>query len=437
MTQAGGQNTTSTPARGPSTNAAGWSAWRVVIAFGVVSLAVDLVADGARSIAGPLLGQLGASALTVGLVTGGSEALGFMLRLISGPAVDRSRRYWGWAIAGYAMTGLSVPLLAVTPFLGTLGLGVAASLIIIERIGKAVRSPAKTVLLAFPASAVGRGRGFAVHKTLDQVGAFSGPLLVAAIIAGTGALWPAFAALALPALVALVLLFWIRHRVPNPAVYEPAEETAATARALEEEAGRDAAGERTDPQPRRLPVTFMLFSASTGLSAFGMVGFGVISFHLSNANLVSLAVVPLVYAAGMLVAALAALASGRVYDAIGGAVLLSVPVLVAAVPLLTLSESLPAVLVGVGLWGAAVGIQDSTVKALVADLVASPRRGTAYGIFAVFQGAGTFAGAALAGALYSTPLILSAVTIPAQVAAFVLLVVVVGRQRRARALSAG
>jgi len=422
----------SAPVRGPSTNAAGWSAWRVVVAFGVVSLAVDLVADGARSVAGPLLGQLGANALTVGLITGGSEALGFILRLISGPAVDRSKRYWGWAIGGYALTALSVPLLALTPFLGTVGLGVAASLIIIERIGKAVRSPAKTVLLSFPASAVGRGRGFAVHKTLDQVGAFSGPLLVAAVIAATGALWPAFAALALPGLVALVLLLWIRHRVPDPSVYELAAETAATARAVGEEASVDAAATvaHAEAPRRRLPVTFVLFSASTGLSAFGMVGFGVISFHLTNANLVTLAAVPLVYAAGMLVAALAALASGRVYDAIGGAVLLSVPVLVAAVPLLTLSRSLPAVLVGVGLWGAAVGIQDSTVKALVADLVASPRRGTAYGVFALFQGAGTFAGAALAGALYSNPVMLSAITIPVQVVAFVLLSVVVRRQHR-------
>jgi len=423
--------------RDRSTNASGWSAWRVVVALGVVSLAVDLVADGARSIAGPLLGELGANALTVGLVTGGSEALGFILRLISGPAVDRSRRYWGWAITGYALTGLSVPLLAITPFLGMLGLGVAASLIIIERIGKAVRSPAKTVLLAFPASAVGRGRGFAVHKTLDQVGAFSGPLLVAAIIAGTGALWPAFAALALPALVALALLFWIRHRVPDPSVYEPAAEIAPTEGAAEEKASVEAGAPSTEAPRRRLPATFLLFSASTGLSTFGMVGFGLISFHLTNANLVTLAVVPLVYAAGMLVAALAALASGRVYDAIGGAVLLSVPVLVAAVPLLTLSQSLPAVLVGVGLWGAAVGIQDSTVKALVADLVAAPRRGTAYGIFAVFQGVGTFAGAALAGALYSNPGMLSTITIPAQVVALVLLGVVVRRQPRATAADLG
>ena len=417
----------------PSINASGWSAWRVVIAFGVVSLAVDLVADGARSIAGPLLGQLGASALTVGLVTGGSEALGYILRLVSGPAVDRSRRYWGWAIAGYALTGLSVPLLAITPFLGVVGLSVAATLIIVERIGKAVRSPAKTVLLAFPASAVGRGRGFAVHKTFDQVGAFSGPLAVAAIIAATGALWPAFAALAIPALVAIALLFWIRRRVPDPSIYEPA--AAAPAAEVPAEASIEAATTtaRAHAPRTKLPGTFLLFSASTGLSAFGMVGFGVISFHLTDASLVALAAVPLVYAAGMLAAAVAALASGRIYDSIGGAVLLSVPVLVAAVPLLTLSQSLPAVLVGIALWGSATGIQDSTVKALVADLVASPRRGTAYGVFAVFQGVGTFAGAALAGGLYANPASLSLITVPVQGLAFVLLLLVVRRQRLARA----
>lgn len=410
------------------TEAPRWSAWRVVIGFGVVSLAVDLVADGARSIAGPLLGQLGASALVVGLVTGGAEALGFGLRLISGPAVDRTRKYWGFAIAGYALTGVSVPLLALTPFLGAVGLTVAAALILIERTGKAIRSPAKTVLLAYAASAVGRGRGFAVHKTLDQVGAFGGPLIVAGIIAVTGALWPAFAWLGIPAIAALVILLWMRARVPDPSIYEP-QPLPAPARVPE--AGSDPQSASAAKAPRGgLRLTFLLFSASTGLCTLGLVGFGVISFHLSQAGIVNLAAVPLVFALGMLAGAVAALASGRVYDRVGGAVLLIVPLLTAGVPLLTFSPTLASVLVGVCLWGAATGIQDSTVKALVADLVAAPRRGTAYGVFAVFQGAGTFAGATLAGALYPDAAALSLVTIPAQALALVLLVVVLGRQRR-------
>jgi hypothetical protein len=395
------------------------SPWRVVVGFGVVSLAVDLVADGAKSLAGPLLGELGASALVVGLVTGGAEALGFGLRLVSGPAVDRTKRYWGFAIVGYVLTAVSVPLLALTPFLGSIGLAAAATLIIVERTGKAIRSPAKTVLLAYPAAAVGRGRGFAVHKLFDQVGALSGPLIVAAIIAITGALWPAFAVLALPALVAMIALLWLRARVPDPSIYEPAV-TAGVAQATN---GRQQRG--------GIPLTFLLFSVSTALTTFGLVGFGLISFHLTEDGLVPLAAVPLVYALGMAVAAVAALASGRAYDRSGAAVLLAVPVMAAAVPALSLAPALLAVLIGVGLWGAATGIQDSTVKALVADLVPAPRRGTAYGVFAVFQGAGTFAGAALAGGLYPDAGLLSLATVPAQVVAFVLLGVVVLRQRAA------
>lgn len=399
-----------------------WTAWQVVIGFGTVSLSADLVADGARSISGPILGELGATALVVGLVTGTAEALGFILRLVSGPLVDRTRRYWDFTIFGYALTGLSVPLLAVAPSLGAMGLTVAAALMLLERTGKAVRTPAKTVLLAYAAGSVGRGRGFAVHKVFDQVGAFSGPLLVAAVIAATGAPWPALAILAIPALVALALLLWMRSRVPDPSLYEPEVNPR-----LQDEGSGIGPRERAAPW-QGLPPAFLLFSLSTGLGMFGLVGFGVISFHLTDAGLVELAAVPLVFAAGMLAAAGTALASGVVYDRVGGAVLLVVPLLVAGVPALSLSPTLGGVLVGVVLWGAATGIQDSTVKALVADLVAAPRRGTAYGVFAVFQGAGAFAGAALAGALYPDAAMLSLVTVPAQAISLALLVTVVRRR---------
>lgn len=395
-----------------------WTAWQVVIGFGGVSLAIDLVADGAKSVAGPLLGELGATALVVGLVTGSAEALGYVLRLVSGPVVDRTRRYWGAAIAGYALTAISVPLLAVTPFLGAAGLTAAAALIVLERVGKAVRSPAKTVVLAFAANAVGRGRGFGVHKLFDQIGAFSGPLLVAAVIAATGMLWPAFALLIIPALLAMALLLWMRSRVPDPSGFEP-------------DAGAPVPG--SVPRPERgISATVVLFSVSTALTALGLVGFGVLSFHLTAIKLVPLAAVPLVFALGMLAAAIAAVVTGRLYDRAGGAVLFVVPLLAAGVPLLVLGDGIGAALVGIVLWGAAMGIQDSTVKALVADLVAPARRGTAYGVFAVFQGVGTFAGAALAGALYPDALAISAVTVPAQAIALVLLVTVVRRQRRDR-----
>ncbi|MEO5533931.1 MAG: MFS transporter [Pseudolysinimonas sp.] len=394
-----------------------WSAWRVVVGFGLVSLAVDLVADGAKSIQGPLLASLGASALVVGIVTGGAEAAGYGLRLVSGPLVDRTKRYWGFAIGGYALTALCIPLLAFTPWIGPAGVVVAATLIVVERVGKAIRSPAKTVLLAHAATAVGGGRGFGVHKLLDQVGAFSGPLIVAAVIAISGAIWPAFAILAIPGLFALAFLLWMRRRVPDPGAF-----SAPLLRSAQPQAAVSSS--------RAIPRSLYLFSLSAAFTSFGLVGFGVMSFHLTDAGLVDVAAVPLVYAVGMAAAAVAAVITGRAYDTFGGAVLLVVPVMVAAIPVLTLSSTFAWVIVGVMVWGAATGVHDSTVKALVADLVPVARRGTAYGVFAVFQGAGTFAGAVVAGALYPDAGTLSIITIPAQIASLVLLIVVVRARRR-------
>ncbi|HEU4755221.1 MAG TPA: MFS transporter, partial [Agromyces sp.] len=201
------------------TRPAGLRPWSMVLGLGFVSLTIDMVSDGAISVGGALLEQLGASATLVGVVTGAATAIALVLRLVTGPWADRTGGYWGFTIVGYAMSAVSVPLLALTPVLGGASLAAASTLILVERTGKAVRGPAKTVLLADAAGVVGRGKGFGVHKLLDQIGAFAGPLLVAAIAAITGALWPAFLALAVPAVVAMVLLAWLRARVPDTSVY--------------------------------------------------------------------------------------------------------------------------------------------------------------------------------------------------------------------------
>ena len=142
--------------------------------FGFVSLAADMVYEGARSMYGPILAALGASAVVVGAVTGAGEAMALVLRLVFGPVADRTGRYWSLTIVGYGLTAVCVPLLALAPRLGSAGLAFAATMILLERLGKAVRSPSKSALLAHVAGAVGRGRGFGVHKALDQVGAFAG-----------------------------------------------------------------------------------------------------------------------------------------------------------------------------------------------------------------------------------------------------------------------
>ncbi len=384
-----------------------WSPWRTVAAFGLVSLAADMVYEGMRSVSGPFLGSLGASALTVGIVTGAGEAIALALRVVTGPLADRSGRYWGLTIAGYAMTAVCVPLLAFTPYLGAAGLAVASLLILLERTGKAVRSPSKSALLAQMAKPVGRGRGMAVHKALDQVGAFAGPLVVAGMLALTGLYWPGFALLAVPGLVAMLLLAQLRRRT---AVLEDAAVAAP---------GESDGGVR---RPARLPRSFYAFALSCAFGTLGLMTFGVIGYHLVEAGLVAAAVVPVVYAMAMGLEAVAALGTGFAYDRVGHRVLLVLPLLIAVVPPLAFAGRVWPALVGVAVWGFATGIQDSTVKALVADLVPATGLATAYGVFAAFQGAAALGGGALAGALYADHLrALVAVVVVLQALSLILL----------------
>ena len=390
----------------------GWQGWRTVLWLGVVSLLVDLVYEGARSITGPFLASLGASALTVGLVTGAGEAAALGFRVFSGPAADRTGRYWRWMVIGYVLTAVCVPLMALAPALGGAGLAFAAAMVLLERTGKAIRSPAKSVLLAVAARNVGRGRGFGVHKALDQTGAFLGPLLVAVVVAVTTYQWAGLLVLALPGAVALGVLAWMHRYVGDP----QHEHIPAGAPLV------------------ALPRTFYVYAVACGLTTMGLMTFGVISFHLVNEHLVTAAVVPVVYAAAMGADALASLGTGFAYDRVGGGTLLLLPVVVALVPALVFTDRVGLAVTGVLLWGAATGVQDSTVKALVADLVPAARLGTAYGAFAAFQAVAALAGGVLAGWLYDErrDVLVAAIGVAQAVALVLLLGVLLRRRHRGK-----
>ncbi|MEV5002356.1 MFS transporter [Nocardioides sp. LML1-1-1.1] len=394
-----------------------WSPWRTVVAFGLVSLTADMVYEGMRSISGPFLGALGASALVVGIVTGAGEAMALLLRLGTGPWADRSGRHWRLTVLGYALTAVCVPLLALAPAVGTAGVALAAALILLERAGKAIRSPAKSALLARVAAGGSLGRAFGVHKALDQVGAFAGPLTVAGVTALTGVLWPGFAVLAIPGAISLVLLAQVARRAPGITAPEEVAPHGAERRGIAAVLGVD------------LPARFHVFSTAAALATAGLMTFGVISFRFVEDDLVPLAAAPVVYALAMATAALAALATGWAFDRVGARVLLVVPVLVAGVPALAFADALAPVLAGVALWGVATGVLDSTVKAQVAAVVPAARRATGYGVFAAVQGLGAVVGGAVAGALVTSHTgLLTVVVAAAQVTALVLLVLTLRRR---------
>jgi len=393
----------------------------------VVSLAADMVYEGARSVTGPLLASLGASAVLVGLISGAGEATALLMRVVFGSWADRTKSYWRLTFAGYALTAVCVPALAITPFLAGAGLALACVLILGERLGKAVRSPAKTALLAHAASAVGLGRGFGVHQALDQIGAVAGPVLVAAVAAAAGTLWPAMAVLIIPGAISMLILVRIWRSMGNPVVggVEPDPiDTAAHSERRESLLSR---------LHGRLPRVFWLFAAASAAISAGLVTFAVISYHLTQDHVVGVAVVPLIYAAAMGAGSLAALGSGWLFDRTRGGALLGLPLIVSAVPVLAFASSPLVAIAGALLWGAAGGVLDSTIKALVADLVPAPRRATAYGVFAAVQGVAAVAGGVMAGALYerSLPILIAAV-VATQIIALILLITTLRRRQKIR-----
>lgn len=364
--------------------------WHFVLVFGIVSLLADMVYEGARSIIGPYLATLGASATVVGLVAGAGEFIGYGLRVVSGYAVGRTRHYWTWTILGYALTVFSVPLIGAT--------GVLAPALLLygtERLGKAVRSPAKDTLLSHAAAQTGRGSAFGVHQALDQTGAVLGPLLLAAVLGWReGDYRLAFAVLAVPGVMVLAVLFWLRHRVPDPLVYEDTE-PAASPRETETSA-------ETVPAalaPDRLPARFWQYAGTIAVLSCGIASFPLLAYHAQTTGLLSDAQVPVLFAVAMFVDGASGLAMGRVYDRRGPLTLVAVPI-AAATSVLAFTHSVLWIWVGVAIWGVVNGVLDSTVKAVVTELVPSQTRAVAFGWLAFVRGAGLLVAGGVLGAAY-------------------------------------
>ena len=357
------------------------SALRFIVWFGIVSAVSDFVYEGARSVIGPFLGDLGASAAVVGLVTGIGEATALVFRLFTGRLADRTGKPWPQTIVGYGLTMVCVPLIAVSN-----GLSSAAVLYNGERFGKAVRTPARDMMLAHASAGVGRGKAFGLHQALDSMGGLLGPLAIAAILALGGGYRLSFALLAVPGAFALVVLGRLRAAVPEPADYDPAASVAESKRL------------RLDTH---LPPRFWLYSAFSAATMLGFSTWAVLAFHLTEQHIVDASLVPVLYAAAMGTAGVAAVGFGRVYDAVGMRGLVVVPFAGAAVPWLSFSHSVAAVVVGAVLWGGAVGVHESTMRAAVTDLVPHARRGAGFGTYTAIYGLAWLAGAAGIGALYS------------------------------------
>ncbi|MDD5116828.1 MAG: MFS transporter [Candidatus Omnitrophica bacterium] len=366
------------------------AAFQLIFLFGLVSLFGDMVYEGARSVNGPYLKTLGANAAIVGLVAGLAEFLGYAVRLASGYFADKTKAYWLFTFIGYGML-VSVPLLSLAGVWQ-----VAVVFIIMERLGKALRSPARDTILSQATKQVGTGIGFAIAEVLDQLGAIAGPLIFAGlfVIIGKGNRNIAdyqfgYSLLWVPLILVLLCIIFAWRRVPEPEALEiPVIKS---------------------PQADKLGKVFWIYTVFTFVTTLGFANFALIGFHFKATGVLTDSQIPLFYAVAMGVDALAALAIGHLYDIFksrrdnekAGLVTLSViPVLSLFIPAFVFSANFYLALAGAIIWGIVMGCHETIMRSAIADLTPLKKRGTGYGIFNSAYGLAIFIGSAIMGLLY-------------------------------------
>lgn len=368
------------------------AAFRFIVALGFVSLFADMTYEGAHSVIGPLLKDLGATATEVGIIAGLGEMIAASLRYFSGKLADKTRAYWTITTVGYFLNLVVVPGLA---FAGNWQ--AAALLVVAERTGKSLRGPARDILLSEATEVVGHGSGFGLHAAMDQTGAVLGPLLVATAVARSHNFGPAFLWLAVPAVGAFVALLFARAMSPHKG------NPPAT------------------PTRKHLPNVFWIYVLAAGLLALGFVDFPLLAFHFQKNSLTQPAVVPLLYAGAMGLNGLTALIFGRLFDRYGiQIIVIGIATSVLTLPFGFLGGTL-GVYVSVACWATGLGAQDATLRSGISQVVSMNKRGTAFGAFNAAYGIFWFLGSVTMGVLYDFSLVALVVFgIVAQLAAAVL-----------------
>ncbi|NCC75113.1 MAG: MFS transporter [Clostridia bacterium] len=364
----------------------------VILFFGLISLLGDLVYEGARGANSQYFSLLGVTAAQVGLVFGIGEFLGYVLRLLAGVWSDKSGRQWVFLFIGYGM-------LAVVPVMGlTQEWPAIVTLLLMERIGKALRNPAKDTLLsavaAHPDSKVGVGLAFGIQEALDQIGAFAGPLIFTGVFlimkaSGVAQYQLAYRLLAVPFALLMLFLAFSHRKVKREQLIPAAP----------------ASGYHT----QHMQKVFWLYTAFTFFATLGLVNFSVIGFHLKAQDVLDDGQITLLYAGAMVVDAGVALLVGRAYDRIkvktglptsGLVILLLIPLVTILLPMLVLGSFVPRIVLGLMAFGIILGLHETIMRSAIADLTPFHKRGTSYGVFNASYGLALLAGAALMGWLY-------------------------------------
>ncbi|MGC8998863.1 MAG: MFS transporter [Candidatus Bathyarchaeia archaeon] len=352
------------------------NAYVAILLLGIVSLLGDVVYEGSRGIVTPYLEFLLTPAFAIIFVGRFGEFLGYALRLVSGRLADTTRAYWLFIFLGYGLI-VSIPLLGIVRMWQ-----IAVILVLLERIGKAVRSPSRDAVLSIVSRGVGAGKAFGIHELLDQVGAILGPLIVAGLMFYTSNNYNlTFSLLSLPFIMLLAFLAYTYRRIGWRKAAEPSEAKPVKA-------------------DEKLGKAFYVYTFAVLLNTVGLIPFELILLKatkiLEPTN--QLWIVPLIYTLIQGVDAPTALFAGFAYDKFKIRVLI-LPFILSIVPTFfaMTNADLIMLIVAAAFFGLVLGMQESIYRAAVSGFASISLRGTAYGIFNTAYGVGMLIGGAVYG----------------------------------------
>lgn len=353
---------------------------RTVWALGFVSLFMDMSSELVHSLLPVfLVGSLGVSMLTVGLIEGVSEATALIIKVFSGALSDFIGRRKGLLLLGYGLAALSKPLF---PLATSAELVFSARLL--DRIGKGIRGAPRDALVADVAPPAIRGACFGLRQSMDTLGAFLGPIL------------------------AILLMLWFAQDIALVLWFAVLPALLAVALLL---LGVREAPQKGAPQSFRAPIRLGVLRQFSGAywwvvaigSVFTLARFSE-AFLLLRAQQLgfSAAWVPLVMVVMAGFYMLSAYPVGKWSDRVSRHAPLSVGLLmlILADLVLAYADSVPLVLLGVALWGLHMGFSQGILAALVADTTPAELKGSAFGLFNLFSGAALLLASVLAGWLW-------------------------------------
>ena len=378
------------------------NAYYAILLLGIVSLMGDIVYEGSRGIIPDYLKVLGATAFIISFVGGLGDFLGYVFRLLSGFLADTTRAYWLFVFLGYGLI-VAIPLLGFP-----LGLGVAVILILLERLGKAFRSPSRDTILSVISKDVGAGKAFGIHELLDQIGAILGPFIIAFLMLFTRNYNLAFSLLFIPFLMLMAFLAYTYKKIGSKTIF--------------------AETQKMERQEAKLPKSFYLYTFAVLLNTVGLVPYTIILLKASEILKPTGEewLVPLIYLLIQGVDAPMALAAGFAYDKFGITVLVT-PFLLSLLPSLLVmgGVNLSIIVVAAVFFGLVLGMQESIYRAAVSKFTPISSRGAAYGIFNTAYGVGLLISGALYGLMVDLKVPYPSVTLYAfltQIAATLLLI---------------